>query len=52
MDAPSKTEELTRSRRSQRLERIAIACLATVLAIGLWQSYGAWLFSGRAEHAF
>ena len=53
MDAPSLKPERERiaSRRS-RVERVAIAWLATVLAVGLWQAYGAWLFSGGAEHAF
>jgi hypothetical protein len=30
--------------------RVAVAWLAAVLAVGLWQGYGVWLFSG-ADHA-
>jgi hypothetical protein len=53
MDAASNTGlEPMRSRRSRRLERFAIAWLAAVLAVGLWQAYGTWLFSAGADHAF
>lgn len=38
-------------RRSRRLLRVAIAWLATVLAIGLWQAYGAWLFANESFEA-
>jgi hypothetical protein len=36
--------------RFSRVEWVAAAWLSVVLAIGLWQSYGAWLFGG-ASHA-
>jgi hypothetical protein len=52
MDAASNSElDASRSRRSRRLEHLAIAWLATVLAIGLWQAYGTWLFAVAADHA-
>jgi hypothetical protein len=31
--------------------RLVVAWLAAVLALGLWQAYGAWLLSGGAGHA-
>ena len=33
-----------------RLVRAAVVVLALVLAAGLWQAYGAWLFSTAASH--
>jgi len=32
--------------------RLVAAWLAGVLAIGLWQAYGAWLLSGGPGHAY
>ena len=32
--------------------RVAVAGLAVVLALGLWQAYGVWLFSTAASHVF
>jgi hypothetical protein len=32
------------------LVRAAVFVLAVVLAVGLWQAYGAWLFSAAASH--
>jgi hypothetical protein len=34
------------------LVRIVVAGLAIVLAWGLWQAYGEWLFSPAASHVF
>ena len=33
-----------------RLVRAALVGLAIVLAVGLWQAYGVWLFSTAASH--
>ena len=35
-----------------RYVRLAIVWLAAVLAWGLWQAYGAWLFSDGPGHDF
>ena len=63
MDATLKSDRETRSsRRSRCVARVAIAWLATVLAVGLWQAYGTWLsgngyfgnglFGSGAGHGF
>ena len=53
MDAsPLKPEREPGSSRKTRVVRVAIVWLATVLAVGLWQAYGEWLFAGGLEHAF
>jgi hypothetical protein len=36
--------------RFSRVEYVAALWLAAMLAVGLWQGYGAWLFGG-AHHA-
>ena len=58
MDAPECRRESTReptpassSGRRPRYVRAAIAWLAFLLAAGLWQAYGAWLFS-EPHHVF
>ena len=35
-----------------RVIRVAVVGLAIVLAWGLWQAYGVWLFSAAASHVF
>jgi hypothetical protein len=47
MDAPKLKSPLR-----PRLVRAAVVGLAIVLALGLWQAYGAWLFSAAASHVF
>jgi len=37
-------------RRSTRVARIVAAWLAVLLALGLWQGYGMWLFGIGASH--
>jgi hypothetical protein len=34
------------TRHSRLLARLAVAWLAAVLAVGLWQAYGEWLLTG------
>jgi len=54
MDAPKPVpESKPDSARGLRplVARLAIAWLAIVLALGLWQAYGAWLFGSGADHA-
>ena len=52
MDASSLKPERERVSAGRRVVRWAIVWLATVLAVGLWQAYGVWLFAGGVEHAF
>jgi hypothetical protein len=66
MDAPelkreSKQEQKQESRQEpkpacsptrRRYVRLAIVWLAAVLAWGLWQAYGAWLFIAGPGHDF
>lgn len=35
-----------------RVIRVAVLGLAIVLALGLWQAYGVWLFSAASSHVF
>lgn len=35
-----------------RVIRVAVLGLAVVLAWGLWQAYGVWLFSAASSHVF
>jgi hypothetical protein len=38
------------SRRNILVVRVVAAWLAALLAVGLWQGYGAWLFGIGASH--
>jgi hypothetical protein len=50
MDAHELKPGFSRRVRPQAV-RLFIVGLAAVLAWGLWQAYGAWLFGGGAGHA-
>ncbi len=58
MDAPKLKQESRHelkpacSPTRPRYVRVAVVCLAAVLAWGLWQAYGAWLFSDGPGHDF
>jgi cytochrome c-type biogenesis protein CcmH/NrfG len=49
MDAPELKPVSSRG-VSPRVVRLVVAWLAAVLALGLWQAYGAWLLSSVAGH--
>ena len=49
MDAPE-LKPVTSRRQRPRFTRLVIAWLAILLASGLWQAYGEWLFSSAASH--
>ena len=49
MDAPDLEPDRTRSARPL-VVRLAIACLAVLLCVGLWQGYGEWLMSEVGSH--
>lgn len=36
-------------RSARRLERGVVVLLSLLLALGLWQGYGAWLFDGHVH---
>lgn len=40
------------SRRSRLHARLAVAWLAAVLAVGLWQAYGEWWLNGGPGRAY
>jgi hypothetical protein len=49
---PEPVRSHARPHVAPRVVRTAVVGLAIVLAVGLWQAYGAWLFSTAASHVF
>jgi hypothetical protein len=49
MDAHELKPEVTHATRPL-VVRLAAAWLALLLAVGLWQGFGAWLLSGAGGH--
>jgi hypothetical protein len=50
--APQPLRARVRPYQRPRVIRAAVVGLAIVLAWGLWQAYGVWLFSAAASHVF
>jgi hypothetical protein len=50
--SPGPVRSRLRPLRRARVVRVAVVGLAIVLALGLWQAYGVWLFSAASSHVF
>jgi len=50
--SPAPVRTRVRPQLQPRLVRAVVVGLAIVLALGLWQAYGVWLFSAAASHVF
>jgi hypothetical protein len=50
--SPGPVRSRLRPHRRARVVRVAVVGLAIVLALGLWQAYGVWLFSAASSHVF
>jgi len=50
--SPEPVRTRVRPQLPPRLVRAVVVGLAVVLALGLWQAYGVWLFSAASSHVF